>query len=36
MTALQLRAPGEALTLEGEAWTGPSVEHLSEVVDLTK
>ena len=35
MTALQLRAPGEPLTPEGEAWTGPSVEHLSEVLELT-
>jgi putative hydrolase of the HAD superfamily len=34
MTAVQLRAPGEPLTPEGEAWTGPSIEHLSEVVDL--
>lgn len=35
MAALQLRTPGESLTPEGEAWTGPSVEHLSEVLDLT-
>jgi hypothetical protein len=35
MAAVQLRAPGEPLTPEGEAWTGPSVEHLSEVLDLT-
>jgi len=36
MTALQLRAPGESLTVDGEAWTGPHVERLSEVVELTK
>jgi putative hydrolase of the HAD superfamily len=36
MTALQLRAPGEPLTPEGEIWTGPSVERLSEVLELTK
>ena len=36
MTALQLRAPGEALTPDGEAWQGASIEHLSEVVELTK
>lgn len=35
MTALQLRAPGEPLTPEGETWTGPSVERLSEVLELT-
>ena len=35
MTALQLRAPGEPLTPEGETWTGSSIEHLSEVLDLT-
>ena len=35
MAAVQLRAPGEPLSPEGEAWTGPSVEHLSEVLDLT-
>ena len=35
MTALQLRAPGEPLTPEGEAWTGPSIQHLSEVLNLT-
>lgn len=34
MTALQLRAPNEALTPDGEAWTGPSIEHLSEVLEL--
>ena len=36
MTALQLRAPGEQLTPDGEAWQGASIEYLSEVVDLTK
>lgn len=35
MTAVQLRAPGEPLTPDGEAWTGPSVERLSELLDLT-
>ena len=34
MTALQLRAPGEALTPEGERWTGRYVEWLSDVLDL--
>ena len=34
MTALQLRSPGEPLTPEGEAWTGPSVERLSDVLSL--
>jgi putative hydrolase of the HAD superfamily len=34
MTALQLRPSGEALTPEGEAWTGPSIERLSEVLDV--
>jgi putative hydrolase of the HAD superfamily len=36
MTAVQLRAPGETLTPEGEAWQGASIERLAEVVDLTK
>jgi putative hydrolase of the HAD superfamily len=36
MTAVQLRAPGETLTPDGEAWRGATIEHLSEVVDLTK
>jgi putative hydrolase of the HAD superfamily len=36
MEAVQLRAPGEPLTPDGEAWTGPWIEHLSEVVELTK
>ena len=35
MAAVQLRAPGEPLTPEGEAWTGPSVERLAEVLNLT-
>jgi putative hydrolase of the HAD superfamily len=35
MTALQLRAPGEPLTPEGETWTGASIEHLSQVLDLS-
>lgn len=34
MTALQLRAPGEALTPEGERWTGRYVERLSDVLEL--
>ena len=34
MTALQLRAPGEALTVEGERWEGRYVETLSEVLEL--
>jgi putative hydrolase of the HAD superfamily len=33
MTALQLRAPGEALTPEGDSWTGDYVERLSDVLD---
>ena len=35
MSALQLRAPGEPLTPDGEAWTGPSIERLSDVLELT-
>lgn len=34
MTALQLRAPGEPLTAEGERWTGDYVERLSDVLEL--
>jgi hypothetical protein len=34
MTAVQLRAPGEALTKEGERWEGAFVESLSEVLEL--
>jgi putative hydrolase of the HAD superfamily len=33
MTALQLRAPGEPLTPEGERWTGQSVATLTEVLE---
>jgi putative hydrolase of the HAD superfamily len=33
MTSLQLRAPGEQLTPEGERWTGDFVERLSDVLD---
>ena len=33
MTALQLRAPGEPLTPDGEAWMGPSIERLTDVLD---
>jgi putative hydrolase of the HAD superfamily len=34
MTAVQLRAPGEHLTPDGEAWRGASIESLSEVLEL--
>jgi putative hydrolase of the HAD superfamily len=34
MTAVQLRAPGEKLTDPGQRWTGASVEHLREVLEL--
>jgi putative hydrolase of the HAD superfamily len=34
MAALQLRAPGEQLTPDGEVWTGAYIESLSEVVEL--
>ena len=34
MTALQLRAPGEPLTEEGERWQGAYVERLSDVLEL--
>ena len=34
MAAVQLRAPGETLTPDGEAWRGASIEHLNEVLDL--
>jgi putative hydrolase of the HAD superfamily len=33
MAALQLRAPGERLTPEGERWTGDYVERLSDVLN---
>ncbi|HKB21158.1 MAG TPA: HAD family hydrolase [Gaiellaceae bacterium] len=36
MAALQLRALGESLTPDGEAWQGASIEQLSEVVELTE
>jgi putative hydrolase of the HAD superfamily len=36
MTAVQLRAPGEALTKEGERWEGAFVESLSEVLELVQ
>lgn len=34
MTALQLRAPGEPLTKDGERWRGRHVGRLSEVLEL--
>jgi putative hydrolase of the HAD superfamily len=34
MSALQLRAPGERLTAEGERWTGRYVSLLSDVLEL--
>lgn len=34
MTAVQLRAPGEPLTPEGEAWSGVSIMGLSDVLSL--
>jgi hypothetical protein len=34
MTAVQLRAPGEALTRESERWTGRYLERLSDVLQL--
>ena len=34
MTAVQLRAPGERLTPEGERWSGPHVALLSDVLEL--
>jgi putative hydrolase of the HAD superfamily len=34
MTALQLRAPGERLTPEGERWSGRYVSLLSDVLEL--
>ncbi|MDQ3778391.1 MAG: HAD family phosphatase [Actinomycetota bacterium] len=34
MTAVQLRAPGEPLTPEGERWTGAYVARLSNVLEL--
>jgi putative hydrolase of the HAD superfamily len=35
MTAIQLRAPGEPLTPEGEAWTGRSIDRLSDLLQLS-
>lgn len=35
LDAIQLRAPGEALTPDGEAWTGRSVERLSDLLQLS-
>jgi len=34
MSPVQLRALGEALTPDGDAWQGASIEHLSEVLEL--
>ena len=34
MTAIQLRAPGERLTPEGERWTGRYVARVSDVLEL--
>jgi len=34
MAAVQLRAPGEPLTPDGEAWPGASIERLSDVLEL--
>lgn len=34
MTAIQLRAPGERLTREGERWTGRYVSLLSDVLEV--
>jgi putative hydrolase of the HAD superfamily len=34
MTAVQLRAPGEPLTAEGERWQGRYVERFSDVLEL--
>jgi putative hydrolase of the HAD superfamily len=34
MTAVQLRAPGEQLTAEGERWSGRYVERLSDFLEL--
>jgi hypothetical protein len=34
MTAVQLRAPGEQLTAEGERWSGRYVERLSDVLEV--
>lgn len=34
MTALQLRPSGEDLTGSGQAWTGPAIERLDELLEL--
>jgi putative hydrolase of the HAD superfamily len=34
MTAVQLRPPGEELTESGKRWSGSSIEHLREVLEL--
>jgi putative hydrolase of the HAD superfamily len=34
MTAVQLRAPGEALMPDGEAWSGSAIESLSELLAI--
>jgi putative hydrolase of the HAD superfamily len=34
MSALQLRPPGEELTENGKAWTGPAIERLDELLEL--
>jgi hypothetical protein len=34
MTAVQLRAPGEPLTSDGERWNGRYVALLSDVLEL--
>ena len=34
MRAVQLRVPGEPLSIEGERWTGDYVERLSDVLEL--
>ena len=34
MDVVQLRAPGEPLTEDGERWTGRYVERLSDVLEL--
>ena len=36
MTALQLRAPGEQLTADGERWKGDYVERLSDVLEAAR
>ncbi len=36
MASVQLRAPGEPLTEEGERWDGASMERLSDVLELVR